>query len=117
MRDAASASPHGDPRWLCLQRMTPLALRLLPAAACALMLACGAHGPHLTRDAAARQAMMAAIKEGYTLRDYKLPVVRPPEGSQARWSVQFDALEGKPGGHLLVWVDDRTGDTQVVPGK
>jgi len=61
--------------------------------------------------------MTAAVSEGYTLRDYKLPAVSPPGGSRAKWLVRFDALEGKPARPFLVWVDDRTGDAQVVSGK
>lgn len=91
--------------------------RLPPPAACALLLLACARAPHLTSDDATRRAMTAAVKDGYVLRDYKLPVVRRPEGSKGKWVLQFDALEGKPGRQFLVVVDDRTGDTQVMPGK
>ncbi|HXW74566.1 MAG TPA: hypothetical protein VEK10_07110 [Steroidobacteraceae bacterium] len=57
------------------------------------------------------------MKEGYVLRDYKLPVVRPPEHANGKWVLQFDALDGKSARQFLVSVDDRTGDTQVTPGK
>jgi hypothetical protein len=61
--------------------------------------------------------MAAAVKEGYVLRDYKLPVIHPPDDSRGKWMLQFDALDGKPGRQFFVAVDDRTGDTQVLAGK
>jgi hypothetical protein len=100
--------------------VTPLTLaRLAPLAAGGLMLllACAPHPPNLSRDVATRRAMTAAVKEGYALRDYKLPAVRPPQGAKGKWVLQFDALDGKPGHRFIVSVDDRTGDTQVTPGK
>jgi hypothetical protein len=89
---------------------------LLPSACALFLLAC-ARPPHLTSDVATRRAMTAAVKEGYVLRDYKLPVVHPPEHANGKWLLQFAALDGKPGRQFLVAVDDRTGDTQVMPGK
>lgn len=91
--------------------------RLLPLAACALFLLACARASHLTSEAATRRAMTAAVKDGYVLRDYKLPVIHPPEHSNGKWVLQFDALAGKAGRQFLVLVDDRTGDTQVSPGK
>jgi len=82
-----------------------------------LSAACARHSLHLTPDAAARQAMAAALREGYTLRDYKVPSAAPPAQSQPRWLVRFDALDGNPQHRLIVAVDDRTGDAQVVAGK
>jgi hypothetical protein len=91
--------------------------RLPPPAAYAFLLLACARPPHLTSDTATRRAMTAAVKDGHVLRDYKLPVVHPPEGSKGKWVLQFDALDGKPGHQFLVAVDDRTGDAQVMPGK
>jgi len=91
--------------------------RLLLPAACAVFLLACARPPHLTSDAATRRAMAAAVKDGYVLRDYKLPVIHAPEHSNGKWLLQFDALEGKPGHQFLVSVDDRTGDAQVTPGN
>jgi hypothetical protein len=96
-----------------VMRLAPL----LPSAACALFLLACARPPHLTSDVATRRATTAAVKYGYVLRDYKLPVVHPPEHANGKWVLQFDALDGKPGPQFLVLVDDRTGDTQVTPGK
>jgi len=90
---------------------------LLLLAACAFCLLSCARPPHLTSDVATRRATTAAVKEGYVLRDYKLPVVRPPEHANGKWVLQFDALDGKSARQFLVSVDDRTGDTQVTPGK
>ena len=82
-----------------------------------LLLGCPRHSLNLTQDAATRRAMTAAVKEGRELRDYKLPVVQPPDGPNGHWALQFDPLEGRPGPPFVVSVDDRTGDAQVMPGK
>jgi hypothetical protein len=76
-----------------------------------------AHHPQINQENAIQLAKKAAIKSGYKIEDYKEPVAHFEFTRKNKtWTVFFDA-RGNSLSHFLVWVDDKTGKTNVVPGE
>src|SRR5437016_743596 len=91
----------------------------------ALLLSGCAHYKQMTDGGAIRIADRAAMKHGFHLADFEPARVLSHEGH--RWSVFYDGkippadrnglVELKLGNHFVVWVDDRTGATQMMLGE
>jgi len=74
-------------------------------------------GARLSQAQAVRIAAEAATKQGYHLTDYKDPQAHYEFTRKDRtWSIFYDGKVPMPGHHFLVWVDDRNGETRVMPG-
>ena len=94
---------------------------LLSVAVVTLILGC-ARSPQVTRMSQAevvRVSAGAATDAGYKLADYKEPEAHyefvRKDGS---WTVFYTMKPPTPpGGHFTVWIDDKTGKTQVMPGE
>ena len=76
------------------------------------------HTPRLTAADVVRIASRAAARADYRLRDYKAPTVRfEVSRKDYSWTAFFEGKASYPGNHFLVWVDDRTKKTRVMPGE
>jgi hypothetical protein len=64
-------------------------------------------------------ASRAATNAGYKIEKYKEPEAHFEfVHKNGTWTVFFVSKPPTPpGGHFLVWVDDKTGKTQVKPGE
>ena len=91
-----------------------LALALLMCAAAG----CGQRA-RMSRDDVIKAANSAAIEAGYKLARYGVPEARYQfVNKDKRWTVSYTMKPPTPpGGHFLVWVEDQTGKTQVMPGE
>lgn len=91
----------------------------LSAVAILMLVAGCAHSPKMSRSDAVRLASRAATDAGYELADYEEPKAHFEFGrKEGVWTVFYVMKPPTPpGGHLLVWVDDKTGKTQVMPGE
>ena len=75
------------------------------------------HPVRVTTAEAIRIAQQAVERDGRRLRDYK-----PPEAhfeytrEDKSWFVFFDGRVPMPGNHFSVSIDDRTGNTELMPG-
>jgi hypothetical protein len=76
-----------------------------------------ANGTRLAETNVFRIAGEAAVKAGFRLADFKDPEVHSSAARGATWTVFYEGKVPVPGNHFLVWVDDRTGDAQVMPGE
>ncbi len=74
-------------------------------------------GARLSSAEAVRLAKEAAVRDGVELAHYGRPTARLTKDQ--RWFVMFEArgILRSPGDFFAVSVDDRTGATQVLPGK
>ena len=93
-------------------------LRLLAATMVLLVAGC-AHSPRMSQTDVIRAASRAADQAGYKLASYQEPEAHfefvRKDGS---WSVFYVMKPPTPaGGHFQVWVNDKTGKTQVMPGE
>jgi hypothetical protein len=73
----------------------------------------------LTRDEAVAIAEKAAKSEGIDLGKYDMTACRYEyTEAEANWSVLFvQKPPTPPGGHFLVWVNDKTKTTQLMHGE
>jgi hypothetical protein len=63
-------------------------------------------------------ANMAAQEAGYNLSEFKKPKAYFGLGKKDQtWTVFYDGKILKHGNHFLVWVNDITRKTQVMPGE
>jgi hypothetical protein len=90
-------------------------------AAVALLIVGCVRSPHtrLSQQEVVQVASRAATDAGYKIADYKEPEAHfeyvRKDGS---WTVFFVRKPPTPaGGHFQVWVDDKSGKTQVMPGE
>lgn len=74
----------------------------------------GTTGAQLAQSEAIRIAAEAAVSSGYVLAEYEEPRV---EYEHPRWTVLYEGRVATPGNHFLVWVDDETGEPQVMAGE
>src|SRR5437016_2047545 len=105
--------------------MNTLPRRFFAGFAVALLLSGCAHIKQVSEADALRIADQAAMKAGYRLADFERGRVTGHEGT--RWSVDYEGkipaadrnglVELKLGYDFLVWVDDRTGKTQIMGGQ
>jgi len=91
---------------------------LLFLAVAILVVGC-ARSAHMSQQEVVRAANRAATDAGYKVADYKEPEAHfefvHKDGS---WTVFFEQKPPAPlGGHFLVWVDDKTSKTRVMPGE
>jgi hypothetical protein len=56
-----------------------------------------------------------AVKQGSDLAKFEPPKVE--YGAGWRWTVLYDGKDKLPGNHFLVWVNDRTGECQLMHGE
>ncbi len=84
-----------------------------------LVAGCAHSGTQMSKFAVVRAAKQAAEKAGYKLADYQPPKAHIEYTNHDRmWTVFFELKPpGLPGGHFLVWIDDRTGHATVMPGE
>ncbi len=61
-------------------------------------------------------AMSAAKKQGWHLDNYR-PSSICFDASKHQWTVFFEGRVLLPGIHFLVWVEDSTGATKIMPGE
>jgi hypothetical protein len=87
--------------------------------AVAMFVAGCARSTHMSQQEVVQVASRAAADAGYKLGDYKEPeahfeFVRKDDS----WTVFYVMKPPTPpGGHFQVWVDDKTGKTQVMRGE
>ena len=92
-----------------LRILVYLSLFLLVFTACA-------HSQRLNEVDVLALANEAATKSGYSLEDYKKPKIHFELTKKGRWTVFFYS-KLNPLIHFLVWVDDQTGNTEVMLGE
>ena len=86
----------------------------------ALMLGSGcSHSRKMSLTEVVGVASRAATDAGYKLSNYKDPEVSYESlRKDGTWTVFFDGKPpGLPGRHFLVWVNDRNGQTKLMPGE
>jgi hypothetical protein len=75
-------------------------------------------GSTLDETEVIRIAADAATKHGYRLADYDAPRAHYEfTRKDQRWTVFYEGKIRAPGHHFLVWVDDRTRGSCVMPGE
>jgi len=96
---------------------TPLAVGLALVLALVATSASG-HTPRLTRAEVLMIARRAGQKAGFNLNEFRDPRVEFEfTKKNYTWTVFFEWKTVHFGGDFLVWVDDRTGKAQVMPGE
>lgn len=91
----------------------------LSTVAVAMLVVGCAHTPKMSQADVVRVASRAATDAGYKLADYKKPEAHFEfVHKDETWTVFYEMKPPTPpGGHFLVWVDDKTGKTRVMPGE
>ena len=75
-------------------------------------------GARLGEAEVIRIAADAATKHGYRLADYDAPRAHYEfTRKDQSWTVFYEGKVRLPGHHFLVWVDDRTRESRVMPGE
>jgi hypothetical protein len=100
---------------------------ILSAVAVAVLVAGCAHSPKMSQADVVRVAARAATDAGYKLVDYKKPEAHFEfVHKDGTWTVFYEMKPPTPlgehfqtplGEHFLVWLDDKTGKTRVMPGE
>jgi hypothetical protein len=111
-----AAQYHCSARLSVMRTLTRFSLALTTA----LILAAGcAHSPNMSQADVIRLANRAAEDAGYKLAGYKAPETHYEFVRKDKtWTVFFVMKPPTPaGGHFQVWVDDRTGKTEVMRGE
>jgi hypothetical protein len=74
--------------------------------------------PSMTKTDAVAIANAEAQRQGYNLSQYESPIAEYEFISKdQRWMVFYQGKANDPGNHFSVWVNDRTGKCQLMPGK
>jgi hypothetical protein len=71
----------------------------------------------LSQAEATRIAHAAAVKHGYRLADYRKATAGYAFLRDGFWMAFFECKAPIPTNNFSVWIDDRTGDTQIEPWK
>ena len=74
---------------------------------------------HMSRAEVIETANHAATEAGYRLGDYGVPEA-PYQFTKKNktWTVFYKMKSPTPpGGHFLVWIEDETGNTQIMKGE
>jgi hypothetical protein len=75
-------------------------------------------GARLSQAQAISIAKKAAERAGYRLTDYEEPRANYEfTKKNKKWSAFFVGRDPKPGNHFLIWIDDQTEKTEVIPGQ
>jgi hypothetical protein len=76
-------------------------------------------GTRLTPKDAVVLANREAMRKGYNLADFEIPVVEYESVEKEKtWTVSYEGRQPRrPGKHFLVWVRDDTGECQLMPGE
>jgi hypothetical protein len=84
----------------------------------AVFAGCRGDSARLSQTQVISIAKQAAEAEGRRLADYKEPEAHYEFTEKDKsWSVFFDGKVPMPGNHFLVYVDDQTQKTKLMPGE
>ena len=76
------------------------------------------HTPHLTRAEVRAVARHAAENAGFKLKEFGEPRIEYEfTRKNLEWTIFFERKTVHFGGDFLVWVNDRTKQTKVMPGE